>query len=222
MTDVNKLDEQIAQKLAAHKKECANRHNHMAEHMHAVQERHQRFTPLADRLVRETIRPRVERLATHFDNAMLQNQEQSGRHQCVCTFAHTPRFPATAKLEFGLSRDGLAENVCVHCDMSILPLFVPLKGEDRMTMPLDQVDETQVAQWIDKKIMEFLDSYLQLEKLDQYQAENSVVCPVCRMQVNKLYATAQVEHKGTQYFFCLPKCKEKFVADPGKYLSEKR
>src|SRR6516165_1949626 len=126
MTDVKKLDEQIAQKLAAHKEECANRHNQLAEYMHAIEERYERFTPLADRLVREIIRPRVERLAAHFDNAMLQSEEQAGRHQCVCTFAHTARFPATAKLELGITRDRNVENVWVQCNMSILPLFVPV------------------------------------------------------------------------------------------------
>jgi YHS domain-containing protein len=222
MTDFNELDQQIAQKLAAHKEDCLKRYNRAAERMHAIGERHRRFTVIGDRLIQEVIRPRFERLAAHFDNGMLLSQEQTGRHHCICTFQHTPRFPATTKLEMGVSRDGNAENVEVYSDVSILPLFFQLSGEDRMAMPLDQVDESQVASWIDKKIMHFLEAYLRLETQDQYQAENAVFCPVCNMQVNKLYAPAQLEHQGKQYFFCVPECKEKFEADPEKYLAGKR
>jgi YHS domain-containing protein len=222
MTEVNELDQKIAQKLAEHKMATADRHNHMAERMHAIEERHRRYTAIADRLIRQVIRPRLERLAGHFDNATLQSEDQSGRHQCVCIFQHTPRFPATARLELSVSRDGIAESVFVLSNASILPLFFSFDGEDQLQMPLDRVDELQIAAWIDKKILGFLDAYLKLENLEQYQAENAVACPVCNMRINKLFAGAQLKHRGKDFFFCVRECAEKFAADPDKYLSGKR
>lgn len=41
--------------------------------------------------------------------------------------------------------------------------------------------------------------------------------PVCRMQIEPARAAAQAEHKGTTYYFCSEGCRNKFVADPGKY-----
>jgi YHS domain-containing protein len=122
----------------------------------------------------------------------------------------------------GVSRDGDAEKVWVMSNICILPLFFELDGEDQMIIPLNQVDDSQVGGWIEKKIMEFLDAYLRLETLDSYQAENAATCPVCNMRVNRLHAQAQMEYQGQSYFFCLPACKEKFAADPAKYLSSKR
>lgn len=42
--------------------------------------------------------------------------------------------------------------------------------------------------------------------------------PVCGMDVEPGKAAATSEYKGETYYFCAQACKEKFDADPGKYL----
>lgn len=42
--------------------------------------------------------------------------------------------------------------------------------------------------------------------------------PVCGMQVQPDRAAATSEHKGHPYYFCAVGCKQKFDADPDKYL----
>jgi YHS domain-containing protein len=54
--------------------------------------------------------------------------------------------------------------------------------------------------------------------IEQYQADNYVLDPVCRMRIHRFYAAAQMEHAGHTYYFCIPECKQKFAADPEKYL----
>ncbi len=44
------------------------------------------------------------------------------------------------------------------------------------------------------------------------------VDPVCHMTVVKEKAAATSKYKGVDYYFCNPRCKEKFDADPEKYL----
>ncbi len=44
------------------------------------------------------------------------------------------------------------------------------------------------------------------------------VDPVCKMFVMPEIAAASYEHDGTTYYFCNPSCKNKFVAEPDKYL----
>ena len=41
---------------------------------------------------------------------------------------------------------------------------------------------------------------------------------VCKMQVRKSDAPANTEYNGKMYYFCMPGCKESFLADPAKYL----
>ena len=44
------------------------------------------------------------------------------------------------------------------------------------------------------------------------------VDPVCKMLVMPETAAAEYDYEGTTYYFCNPGCKERFAADPGKYL----
>lgn len=48
-----------------------------------------------------------------------------------------------------------------------------------------------------------------------------VMDPVCGMKVDPARAAASVEHAGTTYYFCSPRCIEKFRAHPEQYLASK-
>ena len=41
--------------------------------------------------------------------------------------------------------------------------------------------------------------------------------PVCGMQVDPAKAAGKSEYKGTTYYFCAARCKEKFDANPEQY-----
>jgi Cu+-exporting ATPase len=42
--------------------------------------------------------------------------------------------------------------------------------------------------------------------------------PVCGMQVDPAKAAGKSEYKGTTYYFCAVRCKEKFDANPEHYV----
>lgn len=46
--------------------------------------------------------------------------------------------------------------------------------------------------------------------------------PVCGMTVVQAAAAATLTHEGTTYYFCHPGCREKFQADPDRYLHRER
>jgi Cu+-exporting ATPase len=43
--------------------------------------------------------------------------------------------------------------------------------------------------------------------------------PVCGMTIDPARAAGQVEYRGTTYYFCNPMCRERFKADPERYLT---
>src|SRR5436190_2348108 len=45
------------------------------------------------------------------------------------------------------------------------------------------------------------------------------VDPVCKMLVTPETAAAKYEYNGKTYYFCMPGCRDKFAADPERYLS---
>jgi Cu+-exporting ATPase len=50
-------------------------------------------------------------------------------------------------------------------------------------------------------------------------AQSRVTDPVCGMQVDPKTTPHHAEHAGANYHFCSARCREKFVADPARYLT---
>jgi len=42
--------------------------------------------------------------------------------------------------------------------------------------------------------------------------------PICKMTVDEKTAKLKSEYKGKMYYFCAPRCKQAFDANPEKYL----
>ena len=51
------------------------------------------------------------------------------------------------------------------------------------------------------------------------QPHSTTVDPVCGMTVDPATASHHARHDGGEYFFCSARCREKFIADPAKFLS---
>ncbi len=49
--------------------------------------------------------------------------------------------------------------------------------------------------------------------------DSKVIDPVCGMKVDPLVTAHHATHAGTDHHFCSARCREKFVADPDRYLS---
>jgi YHS domain-containing protein len=220
MSALEDLDRRIRERLAVNEEAGRQRRNHVEQAMHDWEERHRRYGATADRLIETIIRPRLERLKDHFPNARVP-QEWNSRHNCSYLFERTDRFPATVRLELGVTRDGAATELVVEYLLSILPVFFPFQESDEIRFTLAEVEDDKVAAWIEDKLLQFVDTYLRLETAPPYQEENIVTDPVCGMRLNRLHAPASLEHRGVVYHFCVERCREAFAADPERYLAPK-
>ena len=52
------------------------------------------------------------------------------------------------------------------------------------------------------------------------ETKNLQIDPVCKMKVSSENAAAQYEYNGTTYYFCNVGCKDRFAAEPEKYLAK--
>ena len=53
------------------------------------------------------------------------------------------------------------------------------------------------------------------------QAVDTATDPVCGMSVDPRTTPHHAEHGGLTYHFCAQRCRDKFIADPGRYLQER-
>ncbi|MBZ0184869.1 MAG: YHS domain-containing protein, partial [Candidatus Obscuribacterales bacterium] len=56
---------------------------------------------------------------------------------------------------------------------------------------------------------------------EQSPVAQAVIDPVCGMKVVPGRQTPAFEHGGEKYYFCNPRCLEKFKTEPLAYLQEK-
>lgn len=220
MTDLSDLERKLKEKLVLSEQRQQLQRDHLQQRMAEVEARQQRYTALADRLMRDVIRPRMEKLKPLFDQARMPETRNS-RHTAVCQFEHTNRFPATAFLEMGVTRDGEIKTVVLQYQLDIYPSLFPFERRDELTMLLDQMDEDKVIAWVEAKLLAFMDTYLRLQTSDQYQEGNLVTDPVCGMRVNKVFAADQMAYRGRTYYFCTAECQARFAEHPERFLASK-
>lgn len=221
MDETQELDRQIQERLAVAEQRRNLHQDHLRQRMMETEARYQRFHAVADRVIQTIIRPRMERLAEPFDNAKLE-EPRPNSHHVTCQFHRTDRFPASTTLDLGISPDTCIENLLATYRLEILPIYMKFEGQDQLGFPLDAVDGAQLAEWVDRKVLQFVDTYLRLEQVEPYQRENVVTDPVCGMRISKLFAAAQAEFQGHTYYFCVEDCRRKFAEQPARYASSAR
>lgn len=221
MSEWDDLDRQIDQRVAAAEAKQREHQDHIRQRMEEIARRQDQLSFIAQHLSSAIIQPRVERLAQHFDNAQILDAAQAGVGRSVCRFEHTERFPATVTLELFVCSDDRMSNALVCYGLEIRPVFIQFEGRDQLAVPLDAVDETRIALWVDQKLITFVETYLRLLEVEQYQTENVVVDPVCGMRINKNTAAGEAEHRGHTFYFCISECREKFLKEPERWISER-
>jgi len=219
MSELQALEQQIQQRLKAVEEQDRTQQVQMQTKMDEIDARHARFDPLANELMASVIDSRMEKLASFFDNARLLERSEAGIHCRVCRFNHSTRYPATVKLTLSIAHDAEIENLLLAYDLEIIPIFFKFQRHDQAEFSLDDLNQEQIANWVDEKILAFVDTYLQLEQIDQYQQNSMVTDPVCGMRFRKSIASAETEHAGHTYCFCSHGCQEKFASDPHRYIS---
>lgn len=219
MDNLAELEARIRERLEA----TAARHQENRESLRREMEEHERrserFEAVAQRLVDEVIRPRMQMLASLFPNAHLSDKDRSTGCGCVCRFDHTTQYPASTDLGISVSQDRAMESAIITYNLEILPIFFQFEGHDQLIVPLEAIDGKRLACWLDTKLLGFADTYLKLQSIEQYQQDNMVVDPVCGMRINRTSAAATADYEGHTYYFCVEQCRQKFLTEPGRYIT---
>lgn len=209
MEKVNTLAKRILDLLEQHKKDLADKQQQLDVRMKELLEQKERLAAVARQMIETVILPRMKELACHFDNSKVDNLHTDSDYNCICEFAHTPRFPATVRLGIALL-PGNDESFTARYDLNILPVLMEYNRNFEEIFPLEG-DEEALAGWVDDRILDFIDTYLRLETHPFYQKDNTVIDIVCGMHIPSISATSSVERDGRTFFFCSEQCKEAFI-----------
>lgn len=216
MADLDHFKHEVEARLAAARREPSWPPAETARFMAEIEPRRRQFEEVAPRLVKTIIRPRLEVLLAYFPNARLDRHEHIDR--CACWLGYCERFPANAKVEIAAEHDEQVKNLIMHYELYIMPVFLKFDAHDKLTVPLDKVDDAAIAEWVEAKLLAFVDTYLRLDRgLTDFDDE-VVVDPVCGMRIGRLAAGASMEYQGHPYYFCTEDCRRQFAEEPLRYV----
>ncbi|MDX2121312.1 MAG: hypothetical protein SF070_09700 [Gemmatimonadota bacterium] len=218
MSDLPDFASQIEVRVTAleHRRQAAARSHE--ELMRERESRVRRFQFVGESLHRLLIQPRVELLRSAFDNISIEHVTEAAALRTVCRFAHTDRFPASARFSLGVEHDPESDMASVVWDLEIIPILMTFDSHDRLELALERPDEAFIAAWVEEAVLGFLQTYLQIPTNANYQVWNTHRDPVCGMVVTGGDAPFK-RHVGTgTYYFCSALCCDSFTASPSFYL----
>ena len=209
---------EFADRVAA--KMCEARQNderagEAAHYMAQFESKYQQFEQMANRLLAEIVQPRLAIVAHLFPGARVRPTVEE--HRCVAWFGYCQRFPATARVEFTADYNQPLDQLILRYELRIMPSFLKYDGNDKLPFLLGNEDEAQMADWVEGRLLSFLDAYLQLDQGDEESTVVLATDPVCGMQVNAATAI-RAEQQGHPYYFCSEQCRQRFVEAPKRFI----
>lgn len=219
MSDLINFAQRVNEELSR-----ANRQPHWEagvaeQYMTQIGSRRERFAALAVELIQSVIQPRLEVLAARFPNASPVTDKAEGH--CCYWFGFCERFPSSTKVTFSIEHDVRFEKVAVCYHVSMVPLFIRHNEHDKLTLPLEEIDNQSVANWVEERLIEFIDVYLQIDRGSGDFADEVTLDPVCGMRIGRSSAAASDSHRGHPYFFCSKDCHQKFTENPIAFVTVK-
>lgn len=208
MADIGKFSEKLQRRLFQQAKEKAQKLLQMDTQMKQLLEKRERFNSEAYRFLSTVVSARMRELSRNFENSTFKTEG----FQCICEFSPTERFPATVSLVIDFSSSGYYERLNAHYGLEITPALMEYMRYDGRTFNLEDPScEEEIGKWVEAKIFEFIETYLQLETHPEYQKENYVTDPVCNMCFPIAQAASKFEKEGRLVYFCSEVCKEAFL-----------
>lgn len=214
MGEIGEFSERIRKCLFQHEKEKAERLLRVDSQMKQLLEKRESFNTVARRILSSVVHPRMQELSRNFENSTLKEPGKVEGFRSVCLFSPTERFPASVSLDFTFSSSGFYERLDVHYNLEIVPALLEYVRYDKYSLNLESASlEEEMEQWVEAKILDFLETYLKLESHPDYQKENYVVDPVCQMRIPMTQAVARIERGDRTIYFCSETCRDAFMKE---------
>lgn len=210
MTNMGRLAGRIQERIKQHQEDTQQKQLQTDIRMKALLSQRERFDNTARRILASVVLPRIQELSSHFDNATVLPLDERADISCTCQFPHSARFPATVTFSIAFFPGDNYKNLDVHSSLEILPMLMEYKRNDERSFSVDTYDEEAIGLWVEEKILDFVEIYLQLQTHPLYQKENIVTDPVCGMQISAIEATSKLEWSGRTIYFCSEVCKDAF------------
>ena len=208
MADTSSLASRIdAQFADVQQKVAAFQQSAEKEYVAREQRYQQQYLPAVARLV-DLIKPRLQLLADKFKDKV-QVSPTVTAHQRQVTYRFSVPI-ARIELTFRVSHDLDVRNVVFDQDLDVLPILMQFDKHSQLTVSLDRIDEQKVVQWIDDRIVAFVQTFAEIHQNRYYQKDILVTDPVAGVEMPKFAAKCSLESGGKTYYFVSEETRREF------------
>src|SRR4051794_21940769 len=152
--------------------------------------RFQKFLPIADRIA-AMAREKLERLRerVEFDVTPVHSQTEQFYVRSVVLDVKS-ELAGVVKGSFRLTHDAGVSHILLDYDLEIIPVFFRFDPHARLDIPIEGYDEAAVGKWLDDRIVDFANAYVELHSTKQYQDRVLVSDTVAGISFPKHFAAA--------------------------------
>ncbi len=198
MANVEELLSRIDREFAAVEERVKQSQSQQLEVYRGRQERLADFEQTLHHL-RDVWVPRLEAFAKRFgDRVNVTPLAEPSRRSAVYEF-HTEL--AHVQLRLSATTDEDVRNVILNYDLHILPILMKYERHAELVMPLDAINEELMAQWLDDRLVQFVQTYAALHENNYYWKGHMVEDPIAHVQFPKFAAGATLDVNGKTYYF---------------------
>jgi hypothetical protein len=106
-------------------------------------------------------------------------------------------------------------HVLLDYDVEIIPVFIRLDPRARLEIPLEVYDEPAVVGWLDDRLVDFANAYLELHLTKQNQERVLVPDPAAGISFPKHFAASTPDHSGKTHYFISDEPRREFEKQHG-------
>jgi len=207
MTQTNRLQDRIDAEFTAIQAQIKNRQEQTVIEYEGRQERLKLFEQRCQQL-QEIWRPRLEVLTEKFSGRVkVTPQLKKGLREVVFVFQSEL---ASVRLRFSASTDTDVRKLVLDYNLEILPILMKFDSHQQIDFPLESIDDAAVGEWIDNRIVDFVQTYLAMSQNEYYLKDHMVVDPVAGVKFPKFAAVSQLERRGKTHYFISEETRHEF------------
>lgn len=212
MGDVTNLTKRIDDEFSGLDEKIKKAQGERMEEHHERQKRLEAFEQRLETLS-DVWKPRLEALIERFGDRVkaAPHLASSGRDVTLDFQSDLARI----HLRFSAATDRDVRQLILNYDLEIIPTLIQINAHQHAEWPLDAIDEQAIGDWVDDRIVEFVQTYMSLHENEYYLKEHMVVDPVAGVRFPKFAAAATVEWEGKKYHFIGDETRREFEASHG-------
>ena len=212
MSDVNDLVARIDKAVTTVKDKVKQEQQQLLAEFQERQKRLAEYEKVRARMV-EVVKPRLEALAKRAgDRATVTPSVSESRRSARFEF-RSPK--AYITLTFSVAPDMEVKNAVVDYDLKVVPVLWRFKSHDEYSTPIAAPDLSGLGQWLDDRIVGFVEFYVHIHEGEFYDKAEYVEDPVARVKFPKFAAGATLDHGGQTHFFIDETTRAEFARQKG-------